>query len=119
MSPKESGSRIDFPCSWVPLGDIKESKSAITVYIDLPGVDEDDLTIRYENGLLVVFGEREFDHDNEDAEEYTTIDRPYGRFRYKIGLEGPLDSMNVTAKYKRGVLKIRIPKMTSLCEELP
>ena len=110
LRPKESRPKADVGVAYTPLGDIKESRTAITVYIDLPGIDEDELTIGCENGTLVVFGERDFDHDNEDAEEYSVIDRPYGRFRYRVALEGALDTLNITAKYKRGVLKIRIPK---------
>lgn len=110
LRPRESLLVSDEGIAYVPLGDIKESRAAVTVYIDLPGIDEDELTIGFENGTLLVFGEREFDHDNEDAEEYSVIDRPYGRFRYRIAVEGALDTLNITAKYKRGVLKIRIPK---------
>ena len=110
LRPPEGQLVSEGPVAWVPLGDVKESRTSITVYIDLPGIDEDELTIGCENGTLLVLGERDFDHDNEDAEEYSVIDRPYGRFRYRVAVEGALDTLNITAKYKRGVLKIRIPK---------
>lgn len=116
LRPREGQSDADSGYAWIPLGDVKESRTSITVYIDLPGIDEDELTIGCDNGTLLVFGERDFDHDNEDAEEYSVIDRPYGRFRYRVAVDGALDTLNITAKYKRGVLKIRIPKATPRLE---
>src|SRR4051812_26048089 len=58
--------------------DVKEDRHELTILIDLPGVDEDEIIIHEEDANLRIAARREFDHDLEDAEEYTHIARPYG-----------------------------------------
>jgi HSP20 family protein len=99
---------------WKPLGDVKESPGEYTIFVDLPGVDEDRLLIEFQNQTLSISGERDFDHDREDAEEFSRINRPYGRFRFETDLQPPVDVQNVRAKYKRGVLKITVPRTEPL-----
>jgi len=80
------------------------------VLIDLPGLDEDAIEIRLDGDLLIVAGEREFDHDYDDAEDFTRLDRPFGPFQCRIPLVHGADLDRATAKYKRGVLKVRLPR---------
>lgn len=96
--------------AWCPLGDVKQTVKQYIVLVDLPGIDEDTVCIDFHDKLLVISGEREFDHDREDAEEYTRIDRPYGAFRFEVPLEEPVDVNEISAKYKRGVLTIMVPR---------
>ncbi|MFI5386328.1 MAG: Hsp20/alpha crystallin family protein [Fimbriimonadales bacterium] len=100
---------------WEALFDVKETPKEITVLIDLPGVDEDEIDIDVKNDSLQVTAGREFDHDTEDAEEYTKLGRPYGVFGCSISLPKNADPDGMTAKYKRGVLKVRIPFRHALC----
>ena len=93
----------------IPAFDVKITETETTVLIDLPGVDEDDISIEANEGTLCVSVSREFDHDAEDAEEYTAMHRPYGTFACTVSLPTNADGDGMTAKYKRGVLKVRIP----------
>lgn len=93
-----------------PPVDVKETSLEFVVYVDLPGIDEDELEITMDDGTLAIRAVREFDHDGEDAEEYTRIERPYGRFECCVPLSTLADLDRATAKYKRGVLKVRLPK---------
>lgn len=95
---------------WTPLGDLRKTKGEYTLFLDLPGIDEDELEICFRNGRLIVAGQREFDHDKEDAEEYTRLDRPYGWFSYEIPLDGDVVADQMIAKYRRGVLKVQVPR---------
>ena len=90
--------------------DIKQEDGAVIVYADLPGVDEDDIHIEVTGRTLTISGERDFDHDNEDPEDFLKIERPYGRYNRKVNLPGGLNAAEITAKYKRGVLKVRVPR---------
>lgn len=96
-----------------PLADLKLTSREVVVFIDVPGMDEDDFSIEVEKGELVVTGVRDFDHDSEDAEEFLRIERPYGRFCCRLALPCEVDFALATAKYKRGVLKVRLPKPTA------
>ncbi|HVT14248.1 MAG TPA: Hsp20/alpha crystallin family protein [Fimbriimonadaceae bacterium] len=95
--------------------DVKTTAKEITVFVDLPGVDEDDISIAVESRALNISAERDFDHDNEDAEEYTHLGRPYGMFFCAVALPPNADTENMTAKYKRGVLKVRVPLEPNPC----
>jgi HSP20 family protein len=95
---------------WDPPFDVRDSRQEMVVFVDLPGMDEDDIEIHLQNAELRVQGTREFDHDTEDAEEFITIERPYGSFDLHINVPVSVDPEQISAKYKRGVLKVRLPK---------
>lgn len=101
----------DFEVSqaWEPFYDVKETPTETTIFVDLPGVDEDEISIEEITGSIEVSVRREFDHDTEDAEEYTRLGRPYGAFVCRVPLSPKADAEEMTAKYRRGVLKIRVP----------
>jgi HSP20 family protein len=90
--------------------DVKESEHEVVVYADLPGVDEDDIDLVLRSNVLRICGERPFNYDAEDTEEYVQLERPYGRLVREVRVPGNLDEQSMTAKYHRGVLKIRIAK---------
>lgn len=93
-----------------PPTDVKETHREVVVFADIPGMDEDDIDISIDGGALVVSGTRDFDLDSEDPEEFVRIERPYGTFRCIVPLPAPIDFELATARYKRGVLKVRLPK---------
>ena len=92
--------------------DIRESRAEFVVFMDLPGIDEDELEFCWTTNSLTLSGSKEFDHDTEDAEEFIELNRVYGPFCCLIGFGSCIDGNRATAKYKRGVLKLRIPKTT-------
>lgn len=96
--------------SFRPPVDIKSTAHEMVVFIDLPGVDEDELKFNWNPDMLTIGGSREFDHDAEDAEEFVQIQRTYGHFACRIPLDSSVDIDRASAKYRRGVLKVRIPR---------
>ena len=100
---KEDGPKIPI--------DIREDAKEVVVYADIPGIDEDEVDIKLTGDMLTISGERCFDHDNEDAEDFVRLERPYGRYERRIELPAGLNTGGMTAKYKRGVLKVRVPKL--------
>src|SRR6476646_3563573 len=59
--------------SVIPI-DIKVDDSEVVVLADLPGIDEDEIDIQMVGDVLSISGERSFDHDKEDAEEYVRLE---------------------------------------------
>lgn len=92
-----------------PPMDVRVTSREHEVFIDLPGVDEDDIQFCWTDQELSISGLRDFNHDVDDAEEFTQLQRKFGPFQCSIPLDGRFDVTRTTAKYKRGVLKIRIP----------
>jgi HSP20 family protein len=106
-----SGEPISFgrDPGWSPAYDLRIDGREIVAYVDLPGIDEDALHIDVHNGSFHVHGERPFDHDAEDAEEFVRLGRPYGAFDVSVTLPAHVDPNGATARYRRGVLRLRLP----------
>ena len=101
--------------SFVPKVDIKETKKDIRVSAELPGMDGKDIDLTLTEGTLIIKGEK--NSEAEDKKEgYHRIERSYGSFSRVIHLPEGIDEKKVEANYKKGVLKIVIPK-TSKAQE--
>src|ERR1041385_3780007 len=62
--------------TWAPPVDVAEEADKILVRVEVPGMDEKDLKVNYEDGLLTVSGERAF--EKRDDRNYHRIERSYG-----------------------------------------
>ena len=94
---------------WTPAVDILETENDLVVKMDAPEVDLKDVDIRLENHTLTVKGERKFEN-REDSKAYHRIERSYGTFARTFTLPDTVDTEQVRADYKNGVLSIVLPK---------
>ena len=94
--------------TWAPAVDVAEDAENIHVKVEVPGMDEKDLKINYEDGLLTVSGERQF--EQKDDRNYHRIERSYGSFVRSFSLPRSVDASKIAANYRNGVLEIEIPK---------
>jgi len=96
---------------WSPSVDILETENEIVLSADVPGVKSEDIDVRVENGTLTLKGERKFEkQDGDKGKGYHLVERGYGSFARVFTLPDTLDSENVRADYKDGVLKVTLPK---------
>ena len=94
-----------------PKVDIAESKDAIEVTAELPGVDEKDLDVTLANEVLTIRGEKRTERDEEDKDKnWHVVDRSFGSFTRAIPLPFDPDATKVEARFDKGVLRIRLPK---------
>lgn len=94
--------------AWAPPVDVAEEKDRILVKVEVPGMNEKDLSVNFEDGLLTVRGERQFER-REDL-NYHRIERAYGSFTRTFSLPRSVDATGIAAEYHNGVLEISIPK---------
>jgi len=94
--------------TWAPPVDVAEDQNHILVKVEVPGMEEKDLRVNFEDGLLTVSGERQF--ERKDDRNYHRIERSYGSFVRTFSLPRTVDATAITADYKNGVLEIAIPK---------
>ena len=94
--------------TWAPPVDVAEEGDKIMVKIEVPGMEEKDLKVNFEDGLLTVSGERQF--ERKDERNYHRIERSYGSFTRQFSLPRSVDGGAITAEYRNGVLEIEIPK---------
>ena len=95
---------------WAPAVDIFETEHELVVRADLPGVNPQDLDIRVENNILTIRGERKFDSNKANEENYLRVERAYGPFSRSFSLANSVKSDAIKADYQNGVLTLSIPK---------
>ena len=88
----------------VVLGD-----EAIDVAMEIPGMEGEDFDIEIVDDMLVVRGEKKVERDRSRG-HYHVMERAYGRFERALRLPAPANESGAQASYRRGVLRIRIPR---------
>jgi HSP20 family protein len=94
--------------TWAPAVDVAEEGDKILVKVEVPGMDQKDLKINFEDGMLTVTGERQF--ERKDERNYHRIERAYGTFTRTFSLPRTVDPNAIKATYVNGILEIEIPK---------
>ena len=98
--------------TWHPDLELHETEKEYTVAVELPGVDEKDVTIEVQaDNTLVIRGEKKSEVKEEDTKGGTyRSERLYGTF-YRA-LELPYDTKvdDIGASFDKGVLTVIIPK---------
>lgn len=93
--------------SMIPEVDVEETDSVITVTAELPGMDEKDIEVTLQDGVLTLKGEKKT--EKTDAAKHLT-ERHYGSFRRSFRLPGAADEDKVKAEVAKGVLTVVVPK---------
>ncbi len=104
-----SGEEFMTTGTFVPPVDVYEDEHNITLKLEVPGIDENDIDVRVQDSTLVVRGERKFNKE-EKEENFHRIERSYGTFQRSFTLPNTVDTNNVNADYTNGVLVIRLAK---------
>ena len=94
--------------AYVPRADIFETKDAVVVVADMPGVDENSIDITLEKGVLSINGFVEQDQ----ADNYSLAYAEYevGDYFRRFTLSNEVDQENIQASVKNGVLRLHLPK---------
>lgn len=95
---------------WQPLVDIRETKDAYRVDVELPAIDAKDVRIELNGGVLNVSGERHFASDAEDGRVHRR-ERSYGKFTRSFRLPEDANPGAIDATAKDGVVSIAIAKV--------
>jgi HSP20 family protein len=79
---------------------------AFYVEFDLPGIDQESLSLDIERNVVTVRAERPGLDQNR---EMLATERPRGVFSRQLVLGDNLDTERIDASYDQGVLRLRIP----------
>jgi len=95
-----------------PNVNVAETESAIEVTAELPGMDEKDIDVQVMGNLLVIAGERKWEEE-ETSKEFHRVESGFGSFRREVPLPQGLrlSPKDISAQYKKGVLKVCLPKL--------
>ena len=92
-----------------PSIDLRETDNEFILHADLPGVKQEDLDITVDENLIILKGETKRDEVRE-GKGYHITERRYGSFYRTVPLPAEVKSDQTVAKYKNGVLELRVPK---------
>jgi len=89
---------------WNPPFDVTEDADQILLEADLPGVPQEKIDIQVVDGVLTVKGERKLDRPSG------RLERVSGTFERSFKLPPTIDTENIAASMKDGVLTLKLPK---------
>lgn len=92
----------------LPLVDVVEDATGITLYADLPGVSRERLNLRVEGDTLAIEGELSLPVPQDMQAGHAEVQAP--RYRRSFTLSKELDAGKIAAELRLGVLRVRIPK---------
>ncbi|MEO1622302.1 MAG: Hsp20/alpha crystallin family protein, partial [Cyanobacteria bacterium J06632_3] len=97
------------PTTWTPAATLVESEDALTLHVQLPGVNVDDIDIQANREVVAISGTRKVPELAEGTQVRRNEFR-YGAFRRVVSLPVGIEPKSVTADYEAGVLVLNLPK---------
>src|SRR5262245_24946553 len=91
-----------------PRVDILETEDELLLYADLPGVTQDDVDIRFENGELTLHGRRAAAPGDREA---WLFENDTGDYFRAFRISEQVDAGGIWAELKNGVLTLHLPKV--------
>jgi HSP20 family protein len=80
---------------------------AVTVVVELAGIDPDEVDAAVVDGVLIIRGRRS--RPAGDRRFYQHIEIDYGIFERRVQLNEEVDSEAAKATYENGLLSVRLP----------
>ncbi len=94
---------------WSPLTDMYEMDGNIVIKIEIPGVENEDISLTLEDKQLVVRGTRTNPHQRSGV-IYHQMEINYGEFERILILPQAIEAEQISAKLEEGFLYIKIKK---------
>jgi len=94
---------------WSPSVDIIENEKEYVIKAELPEIDQKDVKVTVQNGILSLSGERRFEKEDK-GKKYHRVERSYGSFIRSFDLPDDADAEHVEAKFSDGVLTVHVTK---------
>ena len=93
---------------FVPIADIYETNDALTVILEMPGVEKNNVDVRVEDGVLRVTGQLDLSKYKGLVPLYTEYN--IGNYARNFRLSNKIDQNKIAAELKDGVLWVTLPK---------
>ncbi|MGZ3273533.1 MAG: Hsp20/alpha crystallin family protein [Phenylobacterium sp.] len=88
--------------------DLAETQDGLELSVEVPGLEEKDVSVAVSDGLLTVSGEKKFETEQKDK-KFHFVERGYGSFARSISLPPNVKADDIKASLSKGVLKVTIP----------
>lgn len=89
--------------------EVFDDDKKVVVRLEAPGLEADEIDLQVINNMLVIRGEKTLQQEHNDG-RYHIIECAYGSFERAIPLPDEVDPEKTKASYKRGILRVELPK---------
>lgn len=97
------------PAPIAPRIDIHESDEAWLIDAELPGLEQREIEVSVDDGILTIAAEHEESREDE-VKGYRHVERYHGSFRRSLRVPEGVEGDSIEATYKNGVLRVAVPK---------
>lgn len=104
---------------FAPQADVLESAAGFELHLALPGVSKEAVQIDFQEGKLVISGERKAPapiatpdtpkSEAENAPQFRRVETSYGTFSRRFRLPDTVDVTAIEAEMTDGILRVRLP----------
>jgi HSP20 family protein len=99
------------PGAWSPPVDVCETKDAVTIRVEVPGVRAEHLKVGLTTAQLRICGEKKKRVPRNRIVSHLCSERTYGHFSRVVPLRWTINVRSATAELANGVLLVRLPKL--------
>ena len=90
-----------------PSVEISDGEKKIKVTAEVPGLEEKDIEVLFNDGILSLRGEKRSETEDKDKQ---FSERYYGRFERRIPVGYEVKEDEIEARFRNGVLTVTLPK---------
>lgn len=92
-----------------PRLDLSATEKEYSIEIEIPGVNENDVSVELVNDTLTIRGEKKQETE-ESGKTFYRLERSYGAFQRILSLPEDADQNDINATFKNGILLITMPR---------
>jgi len=112
LDPRRNPMGGDPPAGVFPLLNVTQDHDHFYVRSEIPGMKLDELEVSVTGRTVTITGERKIPSEDYQV-SYHRREREEGKFRRQFNLPTDVESDQVQAKYRQGMLMIVLPKAES------
>jgi HSP20 family protein len=105
----------DLYSAWEPRIDFVEQDDAYVLHAELHGMQRDDITVAYRDGMLTVRGEQTIASASHGT--VPRIKHGYRAFARRFVLSKPVEADAIATTYVHGVLEVHLPKVVEVFDQ--
>ena len=89
-----------------------ESGEHVTIELEAPGLEKDEIDVSVDERQVTITGQKRVESERREG-SMVIRERAFGRFQRTIPTPVAVTAEGAEASYRRGVLRIRVPKLAS------
>ena len=94
--------------AFLPTADIFETEDALTLILEMPGVDRSNIDVNVDSGMLTIEGRIDFNKYEGLQPVYSEYN--IGPFRRSFRISNRIDQDKIKAEMRDGVITLTLPK---------